>query len=133
VEISRALRAIRAQKFPHGSEDGTAGSFFKNPVIANSLANELSERFPGLPVFPQENDTSKISLAWLLDHALSLKGHSVGHVRLYEKQPLVIVARAGGTAEEVDAFANEIAERVFKMTGITLEREVETFSGEIFS
>ena len=133
AEIARAVRAIRAQKFPHGGEEGTAGSFFKNPVISNKLASELSERFPGLPVFAQENHTAKISLAWLLDHALSLKGHSAGHVRLYEKQPLVIVARAGATAAEVNAFANEIAERVFKMTGVTLEREVETFSEKIFS
>jgi UDP-N-acetylmuramate dehydrogenase len=126
AEIAQTVRGIRSQKFPHRSDEGTAGSFFKNPIISREHADELSERFPGLPLFPQEKESAKISLAWLLDHALSLKGHSVGHVRLYENQPLVIVARAGATAREVSAFANDVAERVLKMTGITLEREVET-------
>jgi UDP-N-acetylmuramate dehydrogenase len=130
VEIANVIRAIRAQKFPHGGEEGTAGSFFKNPVLTRESTNALGERFPELPVFPQADGTAKISLAWLLDHALSLKGYAIGHVRLYEKQPLVVVANAGATAQEVNAFANDIAERVFQLTEITLEREVESF-GEI--
>ncbi len=131
MEIAQAVRAIRAQKFPQSAEEGTAGSFFKNPIISNELSDSLVKRFPDLPLFPQEDNRTKISLAWLLDHALSLKGYTAGRVRLYERQPLIVVARAGASAADVDAFARDIAERVFKMTGIMLEREVETF-GEIF-
>lgn len=126
-EISSAIRAIRRTKFPRATGEGTAGSFFKNPIIPRELADSLVQRFPGLPMFPQEDDRVKISLAWLLDHALSLKGFSKGNVRLYEGQPLVIVACAGATAAEVGAFACEIEECVFSATGITIEREVETF------
>ncbi|MFH1178691.1 MAG: UDP-N-acetylmuramate dehydrogenase [bacterium] len=139
AEISQAIRAIRAKKFPAyrqagltNTVDGTAGSFFKNPVISRELAYSLMERFSGLPVFPVSAEGGsasgrKISLAWLLDHALSLKGFSKGRVRLYKEHPLIIVASNGATASEVDAFANEIAERVFDMTGVMIEREVETF------
>jgi len=127
AEISQAIRAIRAKKFPYKSGEGTAGSFFKNPIISRGLADSLAERFSGLVVFPQEENMVKISLAWLLDHALSLKGFSKGRVRLYEEHPLVIVASSGATASDVDAFANEIAKRVFDMTGIEIEREVEAF------
>ncbi len=127
AEIARAVRVIRALKFPHGSEEGTAGSFFKNPVIARARFEELVQRFPGIPMFPQENDMVKLSLAWILDHVLSLKGFSLGNVRLYEKQPLVIVARPDARFAEVDALATLVAKRVFAATGITLEREVETF------
>jgi UDP-N-acetylmuramate dehydrogenase len=126
-DIVRVIRAIRAKKFPNSSEEGTAGSFFKNPVISRELADSLLEHFHGLPVFPQDENTVKVSLAWILDHALSLKGFSVGNVRLYEQQTLVIVACAGATAKEVDAFANVVAELVFKETGIVIEREVEMF------
>jgi len=126
-EISRAIRAIRAEKFPYSQGEGTAGSFFKNPVIPEALANSLKEHFPDLPIFPQKGSEVKVSLAWLLDHALSLKGFSKGNVRLYENQPLVIVARNGATASEVDEFAREIAKRVLSATGITIEREVEMF------
>jgi len=127
AEIASTVRIIRAEKFPNAKEEGTAGSFFKNPIISNELANSLAQKFSGLPTFPQENGLVKVSLAWLLDHALFLKGFSKGNVRLYEKQPLILVANAGATATEVDAFANEIAERVFKATAIRIEREVEIF------
>ena len=126
-EISLAIRAIRAKKFPCTVEEGTAGSFFKNPVISLELADSLKSRFLDLPMFPQENGEVKISLAWLLDHALSLKGFSIGNVRLYEGQPLVIVANKKATASDIDSFACEIAKRVFSATNIQIEREVETF------
>ncbi|MHB8660333.1 MAG: UDP-N-acetylmuramate dehydrogenase [Minisyncoccota bacterium] len=126
-EVARAVRSIRALKFPRSGGEGTAGSFFKNPVIPRAVFGDFAKRFPDVPAFPQEDGSVKISLAWLLDHALSLKGFAFGTVRLYEKQPLVIVARAGARAAEVDAFADLIAEKVFAATGIQIEREVETF------
>ncbi len=126
-EIVRAVRAIRALKFPSLDGEGTAGSFFKNPNVSDREAAALTLRFPGLPTFPQEDGRVKVSLAWILDHVLSLKGYEEGRVRCYEQQPLVIVVRAGATAEEVHAFAETIARRVLAETGITIEREVETF------
>ena len=126
-EIAAAVRAIRSQKLPDPSEEGTAGSFFKNPVISDASVATLRARYPEMPVFPQGDGMAKVSLAWLLDRALSLKGYAMGSVRLYERQPLVIVAREGATASQVDALAQEVARRVVDATGIVLEREVETF------
>lgn len=126
-EIARTVRGIRALKFPQGPLEGTAGSFFKNPVLSREVAESLTKRFPGVPAFPQKDGAVKISLAWLLDHTLSLKGFSRGNARLYEKHPLVIVTRAETLSAEVDALAREIEERVCTATGIKIEREVETF------
>lgn len=128
-EIVRTVRSIRALKFPQDSEQGTAGSFFKNPIISQERAAALIQRFPGMPLFPHIGGAVKISLAWILDHVLSLKGFSMGRVRLYEKHPLVIVAGAGALSTEIDALAREVSERVFAATGIEIEREVETFGG----
>ena len=125
-DVADAVRAIRAAKFPHGSGEGTAGSFFKNPIVSREQASDLSARFRGLPDFPQENGGVKLSLAWILDHALSLKGYTNGRVRLYEKQPLVMVATDGATAAEVEALALDVSLRVHAAFGITIEREVET-------
>jgi len=126
-EVAHAVRGIRARKFPTPAEGGTAGSFFKNPVITEEVAVALAERYPGLPTFPQGEGMVKVPLAWILDHALALKGYAKGPVRLYEKQPLVIVAESGARAEDVDALASEIHARVFDATNIIIEREVETF------
>ena len=127
AEIASAVRAIRAGKFPGPGADGTAGSFWKNPTVPREEAERLLARYPRLPQYPQPDGSVKLSLAWLLDHVLNLKGHAVGAARLYEKQPLVIVASGGATSHDVDALARDVAARVQDATGITLEREVETF------
>lgn len=128
TEIARVVRSIRAQKFPpSNAEEGTAGSFFKNPIVSESYARELKKQFPALPVYPQDTGDVKISLAWILDHVLGFKGYTKGSVRLYEKQPLVIVASPGARAEEINLFAEEIATRVWQEIHIRIEREVEMF------
>jgi UDP-N-acetylmuramate dehydrogenase len=126
TEVASAVRAIRAKKFPGAGEGGTAGSFFKNPVVEAREAEALRARFPELPAFAQPDGRIKLSLAWLLDHALSLKGYGTHAVRLYEKQPLVIVTREGARASDVDALANEIAFRVYDAFGVRIEREVQS-------
>ena len=129
-EIASTVRTIRTLKFPRNAHEGTAGSFFKNPIISPELAGVLVRRFPEMPMFPQQDGAVKISLAWILDRALSLKGFSMGRARLYEGHALVIVAREGASAAEVDALAQEVSERVFALTGIRIEREVEMFGAQ---
>lgn len=124
-----AIRAIRAAKFPDLSREGTAGSFFANPVLPESEAQQLAARFPGLPLFvlPESPGYAKVPLAWILEHVLHLKGFQQGSVRLYEKHALVLVAERGAHAREVNALVTEVAQRVHDATGITIAREVETF------
>jgi len=126
AEIAVAVRNIRSHKFPTPKEGGTGGSFFKNPIVSTAEAAALTERFPELPTYPQKDGRVKVSLAWLLDHALSLKGYNNGYARLYEKQPLVIVAQEGAHATDVDMLASFVQERVRDAFGIAIEREVET-------
>ena len=121
--VRNTILNIRALKFPK-IEEGTAGSFFANPIISEEEAHALSVRFPHLPMFPEERGV-KISLAWILDHVLSMKGHRVGSARLYEKQPLVVVTSAEGNAKDVDILAEEITERVYDATGVAIVREVQ--------
>ena len=48
VEIARAVRNIRSEKFPKITEEGTAGSFFKNPVISSAQFKKLSNKHPDI-------------------------------------------------------------------------------------
>lgn len=127
-DIAAAVREIRSRKFPDLRKEGTAGSFFKNPILGAAQAQELKKRFPELPQYSQEDGRIKASLAWLLDHALSLKGFSYGGARLYERQPLVIASRFGTPSRDVEMLAQEVERRVEKEVGLTISREVETFS-----
>lgn len=124
LAVRQAVQAIRAQKFPDWTVVGTAGSFFKNPIIPSALAQPLLQKFPDLPQYPAGDGMIKLSLGYILDKICGLKGYSNGLVGLYEKQALVVVVERGASARAVMAFADEIIKKVFLQTGIVVEREV---------
>ncbi len=125
--IAEAVRAIRAKKFPDLAVYGTAGSFFKNPILSPEAFAELAREYGAIPSFPQEKGV-KVPLAFILDHVLGLKGYENGNAFLFGNQPLVLVARRGVRAEEVEALARFIEEKVFERTRIRIEREVRNVS-----
>jgi UDP-N-acetylmuramate dehydrogenase len=124
AEIRRAVIDIRTQKFPSLSVVGTAGSFWKNPIISAESFNKLKAIYPELPAHGTLAGTVKISLAWVLDNICKVKGYSKGTVRLFARQPLVLVAEKGSKASDVLAFAKEIEVLVKDKTGIDIEKEV---------
>lgn len=126
-EVGNAVRAIRAKKFPDLALHGTAGSFFKNPVISQKRYDALCKEYEGLPGFPS-GDGIKVSLAWILDNVLMLRGYRKGHAWLHDAQPLVLVADRDASARDIETLADEVAARVYEKTGIILEREVHSLS-----
>lgn len=118
------VRAVRAQKFPDLAHEGTAGSFFLNPVVSADAAARLKARYADLPLFPQADGRVKLSLAWLLDHALHAKGMREGGARLFEKQPLVIATDSSATARDVVALAHTIKDLAKQTLFLDLEEEV---------
>jgi UDP-N-acetylmuramate dehydrogenase len=123
--ITALVRSIRKEKFPDLSKEGTAGSFFKNPFVSETHYAQLCTTYPGLPGFEDSHGMVKVPLAWVLDKVLHLNGYSMDTVRLFERQPLVLVATTGATFSQVDAFARIIEEKVFNATKILIEREVQ--------
>ena len=130
-QVREAVIDIRRHKLPDWNKWGTAGSFFKNPVITQAHFDELKAKYPGLPGFPENdangksNDQIKIPLGWVLDNVCNAKGLLRGGVGTYEKQALVIVTKPGATASEVVAFTQDLMKQVKEKTGIIVEAEVE--------
>ena len=125
-EVRAAIVEIRAGKFPDWSAVGTAGSFFKNPIITQEEVDRLKVAYPGLPAYPLPDGRVKVSLGWILDKICNLRGSQAGSVGLYQQQALVLVHYGGGTAAEIDAFAADVARQVREKTGIEIEREVRS-------
>lgn len=124
--IREAVLTIRQGKFPDLDVEGTAGSFFKNPIVGKEVAEELVAAYPGLPIFAMpETDGVKVPLAWLLDRVLNIKGLSVGGARLFEKQPLVIAAKKGTPSSDVLELAQKVIEKVKENFSISIEPEVK--------
>jgi len=124
-KIRQIVLQIRSEKLPDWHKIGTAGSFFKNPIINKNKFAELKLKYPDLPSFPETNDKVKVPLAWILDKICHLKGFKEGKVGLYEKQPLVLVNLGGADFTEVINFSNKIKNIVKEKTGIEIEEEVE--------
>ena len=121
-----AILSIRARKFPSPETYGTAGSFFKNPVVEEAKGRQLSDNFPDMPVYASPlPGTVKIPAAYLIDKICGLKGFAIGKARSYEKNALTLVTEHGASSEEVHYLAEEITKKVFSITGIKLLPEVE--------
>jgi UDP-N-acetylmuramate dehydrogenase len=124
ADLRAAVIAIRRRKLPDLAGLGSAGSFFKNPIIPRAEYEALAARFPGLPGHAEPGERVKVPLGWILDKVCHLKGARQGRVGTHSEQALVIV-NDGGTAAEVETFADHTAQRVRELTGLTLEWEVE--------
>lgn len=128
ADIRSAVLEIRAGKFPDLALEGTAGSFFKNPVLPKARAQELAARYPGMPVFAlPESQGIKVPLSWLLDYrhgVIDMRSVRAGGARMYEKQFLVLVAHRGGSSADVKKLAALVQEKVHATVGIEIEPEV---------
>lgn len=123
-EIRKAVIEIRAKKFPNWRVVGTAGSFFKNPTVTQEKFNELRVKHLGLPGYTTHEEKIKISLGWILDKVLHLKGYRNGNVALYTQQALVLVTEKTASADDIERFANEIVEKIKNEIDVVVEWEV---------
>jgi UDP-N-acetylmuramate dehydrogenase len=130
-EVRAAVREIRHRKamlIVPGEEDArSAGSFFKNPIVAEPVVDELSRRLASrglqLPSYPAADGLRKLPAAWLVEHAGFAKGYTLGRAGISRKHALAIVNRDGATASEIVALADSIRSRVLAEFGVALERE----------
>lgn len=123
--VRLALREVRGAKFAPLSGEGTAGSFFENPVVPRAHATELRDRFPKLPLYDTADpEKVKLPAGFLIEHVAGYKGVRDGNVGTSPLHALAIQNYGGATAGEIDAFADRVRDAVFVKTGITLAREV---------
>lgn len=130
--IREAVLDIRNSKLPAIEEYGSAGSFFKNPVVTCQEYERLmkchteitGQEEPNIPHYITDEGV-KIPAAWLIDQC-GFKGYRVGNVGVWDKQPLVIINATGhATGVEVMALADKITRTVEDRYGIILQPEVE--------
>ena len=121
--IREAICSIRRAKLPDPAVLGNAGSFFKNPIVEASVAENLLKTYPEMPHYPAPEGRVKLAAGWLIDRA-GMKGRREGAVGVHERQALVLVNHGGATGGEVIAFAHKVQERVREKFGIEIDTEV---------
>lgn len=124
-DVIYAIEKIRKNKLPDWKVLGTAGSFYKNPIITEAKYNELLVKYPDLPRYDTNTGFVKIPLGFVIDKICGLRGFKLGNVGLHDKQSLVILNYGAATFSEINNFAKIIEEKVFEKINIKIEREVE--------
>ncbi len=142
-QLHDAICAIRDAKLPDVKQIGSAGSFFKNPVIERTQFEALQKEYPTMPHYDEPNGMVKVPAGWLIEHsgpsmlrlcsatagsgtagATSWKGWRDEHVGVYDKQALVLVHYGSGKGQDIVELAHRIQESVEEKFGIRICPEV---------
>jgi UDP-N-acetylmuramate dehydrogenase len=131
ADVRAAVHEIRHRKamlIVEGDDDArSVGSFFKNPVVPQSISEELATRLESrglqLPSYPAADGFRKLPAAWMVEQAGFTKGYTKRAAGISRKHALAIINRGGATAAEIIALKDEIQARVQDVFGIQLEPE----------
>ena len=122
-QLHDAICDIRDAKLPDVKQIGSAGSFFKNPVIEREQFEALQKDYPNIPHYDESNGKVKVPASWLIEQA-GWKGWRNEHVGVYEKQALVLVHYGGGKGQDIVELSQRIQQSVETKFGIRISPEV---------
>lgn len=122
TELRQAIANLRWGKLPRPEEYGSAGSFFKNPVVGEEVYESLRQRFADMPEAHRTAEGYKLSAGWLIDRA-GWKGRTMGKAGVWPRNALVLYNAGGCTGTEVVALAREIQQDVKQKFGVALDPE----------
>jgi UDP-N-acetylmuramate dehydrogenase len=131
IEIYHAVREIRHSKgmlIVEGEADcRSAGSFFKNPVVPESLLAEIATALAlptdKIPHWPAGQSLIKLPAAWLLEKAGFTKGFQLGNAGISSRHTLALINRGNASAADLQKLRDTIQREVNTRFHILLEQE----------
>lgn len=122
--VRQAIINIRQSKLPDPAVIGNVGSFFKNPIVENTVANKIIQKFPDAPIYKLDEGYSKIPAGWMIEQC-GWKGKSLGNATVHKNQALVLINNTGlANGQDILALAHEIEKSVKLKFGIEISKEV---------
>jgi UDP-N-acetylmuramate dehydrogenase len=122
VEIRRTKSMVLDDADPNRR---SCGSFFTNPILTAAQLRRVDALAGdgGMPRWPDRDGRTKLSAAWLIEHAGFSRGHREGAVGLSTRHALAIVAHERARAADVHGFARRIQDAVEARFGVRLVPE----------
>ena len=129
LDCRNIISEIRKSKLPPMDKGiGSAGSFFKNPIISKTKLEQLLKVNKNLKWFELESEEIvKVSAANLIETS-GLKNYKINGVGTYKNQPLVIVNLSSCNGKSIWDFSLFIIHRVKEVYGIELIPEVNIWN-----
>ena len=124
--VFNAVVNIRRNKLPDPTVEPNAGSFFKNPLVSAQQAQELVNKFPALPSYPQADGQAKLAAAWMIEHC-GWKGYREDDIGVHPDHALVLVNYGNKSGERLLSLASEIAATVADTFGLQLVIEPRVY------
>lgn len=121
-QLREAITDLRWSKLPRPEEHGSAGSFFKNPLVDEPTYLRLKAEHPDMPDAHKSDNGYKLSAGWLIDKA-GWKGRTQGRAGVWPKNALVLFNADGCTGDEVRTLATAIQQDVKQKFGVALVPE----------
>ena len=122
-DVSETVIEIRQSKLPDPKEIGNSGSFFKNPIVEDSLVEKIKKEFPNMPAYPAAEGKTKLAAGWLIEQC-GWKGKRVGETGSHAKQALVLVNYGNAKGAEIWSLAMDIQASVKSKFGVEIHPEV---------
>ncbi len=122
--IRQAVADIRTHKLPDPTKVANCGSFFANPKVNRSVLDSIHNEYPDVPNWASDNDTFKLSAAWLIDKA--------GFANYYDQesgmatwpgQPLIFTNKNARSTADLLSFTSKVQSKVKAMFGVDLAWE----------
>jgi UDP-N-acetylmuramate dehydrogenase len=111
----RRAKSMVIDEFDPNSK--SAGSFFKNPIVAKTALAEIETiakklQIENVPSFTFDDNNVKIPAAWLIEKSGFHKGYKFGNVGLSTKHTLALINCGNANAQEILDFKQEIQNKV---------------------
>jgi UDP-N-acetylmuramate dehydrogenase len=134
IDVAEAVVRVRRRKLPDPRFVPNAGSFFKNPVVAEDVFRTLERKHGALKRYPDPGGV-KLAAAELIDHCRRASDEPVAWaqpdapVRVWHRQPLVLTNPGRRPATEVLAVAGQIRQAVERRFDVRLQMEPDLIAG----
>ncbi len=129
VEIRNTTLRTRRKKLPDYKKIPNCGSFFKNPIVAATVAKKFLQKNPNAPHWPAQEKKTKLSAGWLIENS-GVRNKHWGKIAISPQHALILVNQ--GETKHVflkRAIAN-ITTAVKNKFGILLKPEPNLFDAD---